>query len=217
MATISHRPTSHPSDRSESATLLPFEAAALAPPRAPSLAPVRRLFALFLNPLAFASARPGTVGWLALLAVPALAFSLFFLQTGLDRLRAGTLTGFQVLIMAGMGAVYGAAGIVLLALVAWPLLRLLGARQPVPRVLQAFALAYSATLVYAALGLGANLLLGWPTAVAFGVTGVLWSMGPLLTALREMSGGRTGAAALVATVCGALLLLGWAWLSGGMT
>ena len=45
-------------------------------------------------------------------------------------------------------------------------------------------------------------------------------MGPLMTPLREMSGGRDGdrtaVSVTVATICGALLLLGWAWLNGGM-
>lgn len=56
---------------------------------------------------------------------------------------------------------------------------------------RAFALAYSAALVYVVIGLLFNLFFGWNTAVAFGVTGVLWALGPMIAVLKGMVGGRS--------------------------
>jgi len=96
--------------------------------------------------------------------------------------------------------------------VAWMGARLFGGKQSLSWTIRAFSLAYAPALVYGVAGLAASLLFGWRTAVAFGVTGVLWSLGPMLTALRRMTGGRLGASITLATGCGLLLLLGWAWL-----
>ena len=67
--------------------------------------------------------------------------------------------------------------------------------------------------MYGLLGLLANLLLGWNTALAFGITGVLWALGPMLAAVKELTAGKTWVSIVVSTVCGALVLLGWAWVS----
>ena len=75
---------------------------------------------------------------------------------------------------------------------------------------RAFALAYSAALVYVVIGLLFNLFFGWNTAVAFGVTGVLWALGPMIAVLKGMVGGRSWPATLLATACGLMVLLGWA-------
>ena len=60
------------------------------------------------------------------------------------------------------------------------------------------------------LGLLFSLVFQWNTSVAFGVTGLLWATGPLIASVREMSRENTALAVIVATVCSALLLLGWA-------
>ena len=76
-------------------------------------------------------------------------------------------------------------------------------------MIRAFALAYSATLIYAAMGLMFNLFFGWNTAVAFGVTGVLWALAPMISVLKGMVGGRGWPATVLATVCGLMVLAGW--------
>lgn len=78
--------------------------------------------------------------------------------------------------------------------------------------MRAFCLAYTPTLIFAAIGLIFNLAAGWNTAVAFGVTGVLWAMLPIVVILREMSGDRLGASLAITTLCGSLILCGWALL-----
>lgn len=78
--------------------------------------------------------------------------------------------------------------------------------------ISSFALGYSATLVYALIGLFFSLALGWKTAVAFGVTGVLWALSPTMFTIRQMSGDRIAFSIALTTLCGAVLLFGWALL-----
>jgi len=39
---------------------------------------------------------------------------------------------------------------------------------------------------------------------------LLWALGPMIVAIRQMAGGRTAVVVVPATVCGALMLAGWA-------
>ncbi len=144
------------------------------------------------------------------LVVPGLAFLLFFLQTGIDRAHDGQIGIAAVATLGLYGLLYGTLGIALVGLVGWAGARLLGGSGSAGEGVRAFALAYSPTLIYTVFGLLFNLIFNWNTAVAFGVTGVLWALGPMISALKEMVGGRTWPATLLATGCGLLVLLGWA-------
>ena len=141
-----------------------------------------------------------------------MAFALFFLQTGLDLGRSGSASLPQIAVLAVMGAVYGSVGIAVIAGIAWVLSLPSRSKRSIGWTLRAFALGYSPALVYALVGIVFNVVLGWNTAVVFGVTGVLWAMGPMLATLKEMTGGRTGPSAVLATVCGGLVLFGWSLL-----
>lgn len=48
--------------------------------------------------------------------------------------------------------------------------------------------------------------------MAFGVTGLLWALGPMISTLRGMLAGRTAIAVVLATLLGGLMLFGWAFL-----
>ncbi|MBN1249764.1 MAG: hypothetical protein JXC32_19025 [Anaerolineae bacterium] len=193
----------------------PFEVSPSPTPRAPAsrrLPQWRALLAALLNP---AGARPDDVAfvpWILTLAISGAAFGLFFLQTGLDRLDAGTIATVGVLALLAVGLLYGTLGVLALALVAWIVLSVAGSRAKPQDVIRGLALAYSPTLVALVLGLLAHVLLGWRTAVAFGVAGVLWALGPMNSTLRRLSQGKAGLSIVLATICGAVLLLGWALL-----
>ena len=165
---------------------------------------------MMTNPGHFVAEGMSTVSWPFALLVSGGAFLLFFLQTGLDISREGGQRPQTVASLGVVGAVYGTAGIVLLGLVAGLLTRLLGGSKPIGWVIRALALSFSSALVYAALGLLFNVFLGWNTSLTFGVTGVLWAIGPMIAVFREVSGGRIGVSVTLATVCGALVLFGWA-------
>ena len=87
--------------------------------------------------------------------------------------------------------------------------RLMGVNLARGQVIRSLALSYAATLVYVVVGLLFNVFLRWNTAVAFGATGVLWALGPMIAAFRSMMDGKLEGAILLATVCGGLTLLGW--------
>ena len=72
----------------------------------------------------------------------------------------------------------------------------------------------TAGLVYGAAGLVFNLFFKWNTSLAFGVTGVLWALGPMMAVFRQLSKGKIAGSVVFATICGALVLLGWGALDG---
>jgi hypothetical protein len=167
-----------------------------------------------VNPGLGLQKRAAGASWLVVFAVSGSAFALFMLQAGLDRLRAGASEATTVAFLVLLGILFGTVGVTAVALIDWLALKLFRSDATPGAVVRACALSYSPTLVYVALGLAANLLLGWRTAVAFGVTGVLWSLGPLTNALQSMAGGRLGVSLILATLSGLAVLAGWAWLGG---
>lgn len=167
------------------------------------------LLGLFTHPRAVLQTHLASVSTHFCLSVSGLAYCLFYLQTGLDLVRSGSHGTLFALLLAGLGLVVGTAGVGLLAALAWVMARPWGNEISLGWVVRAFGLGYIPALLYAILGILANLALGWNTSLAFGVTGVLWALGPILTAIREMTGQHTGAAIIITTVCGALMLAVW--------
>lgn len=147
------------------------------------------------------------------LCIPALSFTFLFLQAGLDLNRVGLRSPAGVAGLTFLGTAYGAAGIALVAAAAWGLARMVGGTRSLAWALRACGISYTPSLIYAACGLFFNAAFGWNTAAAFGVTGLLWSIGPLTSTGREMLGERPGLSIALATVCGGLLLFGWALLA----
>jgi len=144
------------------------------------------------------------------LCIPGLAFTLLFLQAGLDLYRAGAKSSEGVFGLTLLGALYGVAGIALVAAAAWSFARAMGGVRSFDWTLRAFGISYTPSLIYAVCGLFFNAAFGWNTSAAFGVTGLLWSIAPLTSTGREMLGERLGLSIALATVCGGLLLFGWA-------
>lgn len=169
----------------------------------------RSLASVMLDPGGAVRRGLGDVGPVRALAVPGMAFTLFFLQSGLDRVRGGTIDGAGALLLTLAGLGFGTLGVAMVALVAWGAVRALGGIITLAEALTAFALCYAPTLVYTLLGIGCNLAFGWNTALAFGVTGMLWALGPMTGAVRAMLGGRLWPALAVSTLCGVLILYGW--------
>lgn len=177
-----------------------------------------RVFSIVINPGGLLRSRMELFPWPLALAVSGVAFLLFFLQTGLDLGRAGHADAVRIMGLAFTGLLYGTLGVALLGAVAWVLTRPFCQQgRSMAWVVRAFCLGYCAALVYGVLGLAANLLLGWNTAVAFGVTGVLWALGPMTGTVNELIANKPWAGVAVATLCGGLLLFGWAWLGGVAT
>jgi signal transduction histidine kinase len=167
---------------------------------------------MVINPGEAVKSQMSKVPWPYSILVSGLSFTLFFMQTGLDLLRTGQIETAAVILIILLGLLYGTAGIALLAVMSWALSRAGKRGYTVDWAISAFGLGYSATLVYALTGLLFSLAFGWKTAVAFGVTGVLWALRPTLFTIKQMSGERTAFSVALSTLCGAILLLGWALL-----
>lgn len=176
---------------------------------------IRTIFSMMINPKeALKGAISGTKWYFSLL-VSGLAFALFFLQTGLDLYKTGQKGMGYVLLSAGGGFAYGVVAIPLISVIAWVVLKAAKSDKDILWTISSFCLSYSGALVYGILGLVFSLVLGWRTSVAFGVSGVLWAIGPMIITTREMTGGKIGVSVPVATVFSGLVLISWAiW--GGM-
>ncbi len=144
------------------------------------------------------------------LCIPGLSFTLLFLQAGLDLHRAGMRSAAGVAGLTFLGTAYGVAGIALVAVAAWGFAKTVGGTRSLAWAVRACGISYTPSLIYAACGLLFNAAFGWNTAAAFGVTGLLWSIGPLTSMGREMLDDRSGLSIALATLCGGLLLFGWA-------
>ena len=155
------------------------------------------------------------ISWPFALGVSGSAFAIFFFQTGLDRLHVSSASPIHCALLALLGAVFGTAGIAAIGAVAWSLSLLIGGQEPPDWVIRAIALCYSSALVYGVVGLIFNLCFRWNTSLSFGVTGVLWALGPMMTVFRQLSKGKILSSVVLATLCGALVLLGWGLLATG--
>lgn len=169
-----------------------------------------RWWSLIVDPASLVTRSLDGVGAPAALLLSTLAFTTISLQAALDLARS---RGDAAADLAGLvlrGALLGSAGVAAMGLAAWVLTRPFGGPGP-GAALRAVGGAYASALVYGLVGLGLNLVLGWNTAISCGVTGLLWALGPLFLALRELAGGRAVVAALLSTLCGAGMLSGWVW------
>ncbi len=154
-------------------------------------------------------------GVLPALAISGLAFGTISLQAALDLARTSAWDSSALALLVLRGTLLGTAGVALVGVAAWVLSRPFAASQGLGWTVRAFGGAYGNALIYGLFGLALNLFLGWNTAVSCGVTGLLWALGPMFSSLRELTGQRTGLAALLATVCGAAMLSGWVLLGVG--
>lgn len=167
---------------------------------------------MIVNPGEVVKNQMTRIPWPYSLLISGLSFTLFFLQTGLDMLRSGQIEITTVILITMLGLLYGTAGVALIAVLVWALSQAAERNLSVEWAISSFALGYSATFVYALTGLAFSLALGWKTAVAFGVTGVLWALRPNLFTIKQMSGERNAFSIAMTTLCGAILLFGWALL-----
>ncbi len=179
------------------------------PPQPPAW---KAALSMMMNPGEVVKRQMAAVPWPVSLSISGTAFTLFFLQTGIDMMRSGQLEVSAVALMAFLGILYGTLGIAAIAVLTWVLTKAAGNTYTLGWTVSTFALGYSATLVYAVIGLICSLAFGWKTAVAFGVTGVLWALRPTIFTIRQMTSDKAGLSVAIATLCGAILLFGWAML-----
>ncbi|MDD3852212.1 MAG: hypothetical protein PHD40_00990 [Syntrophomonadaceae bacterium] len=167
---------------------------------------------MMTNPGEVVKTQMHKVPWPFSLLISGLSFTLFFLQTGLDMLRTGQIGISTVILITMLGLFYGTAGVALIAVMAWAISQAGERSYTIDWAVSSFALGYSPSFIYAMMGLIFSVTLGWKTAVAFGVTGVLWALRPSMYTIRQMSGDRVAFSIALTTLCGAIILAGWALL-----
>lgn len=169
----------------------------------------RAIFGMMISPAATIKGVMSGIPWMLSLAVSALAFGLFFLQTGLDLYKTGQKEMSFVILSGTAGVVYGLIAIPLMGVLIWSILRLAKTDKGIKWAISSFCLSYSGALIYGLIGIVFSLVLGWKTSVAFGVTGVLWAMGPMIVTIREMTNGKNNLSIPIATMVGVLVILSW--------
>jgi hypothetical protein len=162
------------------------------------------------NPRGVIEAYVDDLGWLAALSVPAIAFGLLFLQSGLDIQNVGGGSYSKAAGLGITGLVLGLVVVPVLALVAWIVTLPFDRSRTLGWTVRAFCLAYAPALIYGFCGLVMNLVMGWNTAIACGITGVLWALSPLVATLNEMNGDRRRLSLVLATLMGVAVLVVWA-------
>jgi hypothetical protein len=165
----------------------------------------RSLFAMVVSPASVLTPALGGTTAVRALAISGLAFVLLFLQTARD-VRAG---GVETVALVFGGFALGTLGVALVAVVAWVLALPLGVGRPLGWTVRAFGLAYSPVLIYSSIGMLVSWAVGWQTAVAFGASGLLWSLRPMMVAIQGMTGGRAWVSIFLTTLCGGFLLAVW--------
>lgn len=180
------------------------------------LPPWKIFFGMITSPGQTISHHLQGLHWGYALAVPGIAFVLLFLQTGLDLQRAGKIDNTGVLYVTLKGLAMGTAGMLVIAAVIWAGSKLWGNANSIADAVRTTGLAFCATLLYSLCGLIINLSLQWNTAVAFGVTGLLWALSPVSAAVKQSTNEKIAPAVVLTTLCGALLLAGWAYLGGAL-
>jgi hypothetical protein len=168
----------------------------------------RTIFGMMINP-STALRNAFSSKWYISASVSAVAFCLFFLQTGLDLYKTGQKGRDFVIMSGGVGIAYGFLIIPILAAVVWVILKVAKTDKSLVESISAFCLSYSGALIYGVLGIIVSVTLGWRTSVAFGITGVLWAISPMIMTIRDLSGGKNFLSVFVATIVCAAVLISW--------
>ena len=171
----------------------------------------RTILGMMINPSGALKNAILSTKWYISAIVSATAFGLFFIQTGLDLYKTGQ-KGFDfVWLSVAAGALYGMIVIPILGFFIWVILKATKSDKDIKWTISSFCLSYSGALVYGVLGIVFSLVLGWKTSVAFGVTGVLWAIGPMIITIREITGGKNALSIPIATVASAVVLISWSF------
>lgn len=173
---------------------------------------IRIVFGMMINPAGSLRAALSGTRWYFSVLVSVLAFGLFFLQTGLDLYKTGQKDFSFVFAALGTGAAYGLVVIPLVGVFIWVILKAAHIEETVFQVVSAFCLSYSGALIYGIIGTIVSLSFGWKTAIAFGVTGVIWAVGPMMYTIRELTSGKTFLSIFISAVVGFAVLVSWGYL-----
>lgn len=172
---------------------------------------LRTIFGMMINPSGVLKNAILSTKWYFSVAVSSLAFGLFFIQTGLDLYKTGQKGIDFVWLSVATGVLYGMIVIPVIGFFIWMILKLTKSDKMLKVTVSSFCLSYSGALIYGLIGITFSFVLGWKTSVAFGVTGVLWAIGPMIIVIREMTDGKNSLSIPIATAVSAIVLISWSF------
>lgn len=174
--------------------------------------PIATIFCMMMNPRLIMESSLKTFPWYVAALVSGLAFATFFMQTGYDLYKTGQESLMYAIKLTGLGAAFGLVGMPIISIIVWPILKLSKTESSLTNTVKFVCLSYSGALIYGLVGIAFSLILGWRTALTFGATGVLWSMGPLMISFRKALKDKLIVAVLLTTLVGAAILFAWQFL-----
>ena len=180
--------------------------------KAAPLPKIKIILGMMLSPGTFLKNAVSSIPFFFSTVVSSLAFGLFFLQTGLDLYKTGQQPVLFVIVTSLIGILFGLLAVPLISLFIWVITKIFGCNKTVKWTVSTFCLSYSGALVYGIFGLIASLVLGWRTSIAFGVTGLMWTLGPMIATLREMLKGKILLCVILAAAVGAIVLYCWSFI-----
>lgn len=163
----------------------------------------------YFNPEALSTGELSKIPFVYPIGISGLTYGLFFLQTGLDQKKAGSKTLFEAIILGIKGLGIGTFGLIGLSVVVFIIMRISKSEYSLPNLIKTFCLSYTTALLSLTIGLILNIFFHANTAIAFGVTGVLWSLNPLFRVLRKNTKGNFTLSLILCTTIGLMVLIIW--------
>lgn len=171
--------------------------------------PPKKSILRWMNPAGMLEKELEQVPWYQGLIISGLAFALLFWQTGLDQQSINAMSNGEVIFLTIKGLLLGTFGMMVIGLVAWLFIRPINKDWTLGKSIKLMALAYTAPLFSLLIGLGLNLAIGSRTALAFGLTGVLWSLNPMFRTIKKGTKEKYGLSIGLTTIIGLMVLLAW--------
>lgn len=171
----------------------------------------RTIFGMMISPSKYLKDALVSTKWYITVLISGLAFALFFTQTGLDLFKTGQKPLSFIFVSLIVGFLYGTLMIPFLGAISYSFLKLGKTDKTIGEIISCFCLSYCGALIYCVLGFLFSMILGWKTSVSFGVTGVLWAIGPMMVSIRDMLSGKTTISILLSTTVSAVVLISWSF------
>ncbi len=173
--------------------------------------PLGSIFKMMMRPMEMVNGKIDSIPWMFSLLVSGTAFALFFLLTGLDLMKTGQKGILFVLASVIAGVVYGVLVIPLFGAFGWLVMKVFKTDKTLTWTIRSICMSYGSALIYGLVGLVFSIFFSWKVSIAFGLTGVLWAIGPMFYTFRKMSRENMAISLILSTVIGAAVIYSWSF------
>ncbi len=166
----------------------------------------------WMNPAGMLEHELEKVPWYIAIIISGIAFGLLFWQTGLDQRAVKEIGIPEIATLAIKGILMGTLGVIVLSFFVWVFIRITNKSISLEQAIKQMALSYTAPMVGLLFGLILNIAFGSRTAIAFGISGVLWSLNPIFRTIKKASKDRIFLSLFLTTAIGLIVMLSWDFL-----